>query len=67
MTGKSVNSAKYFAFNFAFASKVLPVSFGLFIVSVVGDIFFILLDNKKLYSLNFLALWVPLNIFFMHI
>ena len=54
---------KYLAFNFEFAENVLPVSFGLFILSVLGEIFLFFLDNKKLISLNFPLLCVPINIF----
>ena len=40
MTGKFINFEKNLAFNFALEEKVLPVSLGLLMLSVFGEIFF---------------------------
>jgi hypothetical protein len=66
ITGRLVNLEKYFTFNLALAKNVFPVSFGLLILSILGEIFLILLDSKKLISLNFPSLCVPINIFFIN-
>ena len=38
ITGNSVNLEKYFTLSFALEMKVFPVSFGLLIFNVTGDI-----------------------------
>jgi len=67
ITGKFTYLEKYLAFNLALAKKVFPVSLGLFILSELGEIFLIFLFNKKLISLNFPILCVPIKIFFIYI
>ena len=47
MTGKFDKSyLKYCAFNLEFDLKVLPVSFGLLILSIFGEIFLYLFDIR---------------------
>ena len=65
MTGKLEKFEKYLAFSLEFAIKLFPVSLGLLILRDLGDIFFIFFDKRKLISLNFPLLWVPINIFFI--
>ena len=46
ITGKFTNFEKKFAFNFELDLNDLPVSFGLLIFNLTGDIFLNLFDNK---------------------
>ena len=53
ITGYLTNFEKKIAFNFEFAEKVFPVSFGIGSFKNAGEIFLYFFDNKKLISLNF--------------